>query len=111
MAIWHEDLALKGHFHPEYPDDLQILVHEGSFRFTNTKPEVMWGRLLARIETTHRDGSTTHAYKATLLNQPKQLKTVQVGQEILLVAYPAYRFPIRVTHEYLASRGDYEITP
>ena len=111
MAIWHDDPDLKERFYSEYPDDLLVLVHEGSFRFTNTKPEAMWSRIIARMEWDLRGGETIYAYKAILLNQPQNLKTLKVGQEILLVAHKAYQYPIRVTYDYLAERHQYDITP
>jgi hypothetical protein len=111
VQIWRDDPDLKGRFHPEYPDDLQVIVHDGSFRFTDTRPEVMWAQIVARLEWTHQTGETGYAYKAIVLNKPQQLKTVQEGGEILLVAHKDYKLPIRVTHEYIMERDFYNITP
>lgn len=109
MAIWHDDVDLKGRFHPQHPDDLQVVVHEGSFRFTDTKPEVMWAHVVARLEWTHQSGENGYAYRAVLLNQPHQLKTLKQNDEILFVAKQSYKLPIRVTHEYIMQRAFYDI--
>jgi hypothetical protein len=111
VQVWRSDPDLKDRFHPDYPDDLQVIVHDGSFRFTNTHPEVMWASIVARLEWTHNTGETGYAYKAILLNKPHQLTSVQEHSEILLVAHKEYKLPIRVTHEYIAERDFYEITP
>lgn len=111
MNIWHKDAALKGRFHPQYPDDLQVLVHEGSFRFTETSPEVMWARVFGLFEITTNEGRTAQAYKAILLNQSNQLKTLKIEQEILFVAHSNYKYPIRVTQDYLVERASYVIEP
>ena len=111
MTFWRDDPALKGRFHPEYPDDLQVLVHEGSFRFTDTKPEVVWARVFALLEITTNEGRKAQAYKAILLNQPNHLKTLKVGQEILFVAHVGYQHAIRITHDYLADRASFDIEP
>jgi predicted nucleic-acid-binding Zn-ribbon protein len=109
--LWRDDPDLKDRFHPDYPDDLQVIVHDGSFRFTDTRPEVMWATIVNRLEWTHQTGETGYAYKAILLNVPQQLKTVKQGAEILLVAHKDYKFPIHVTHEYIMERDFYNITP
>ena len=111
MASWHNDTALKGRFHPDYPDDMQVLIHEGSHRFTKTKPELMWVKITEHREFTCVDGSAIIAYKATLLNQPQNLSTIAIGHEILFVAHEDFRYAIRVTDDYLADRVKYTITP
>ncbi len=40
---WRSDPLLEGRFHPEYPDDLQVIVHDGGPRLTKNAPELMWG--------------------------------------------------------------------
>ena len=111
MAVWHRDPAFEGKFHPQYPDDVQVIVHEGSFRFTETKPELMWAKILEPYEVTDINGGTIRAYKAQLLNQPFNLKTIKMGSEILFIAPLRYRHPIRVTEQYLADRREYDIEP
>ena len=111
MSIWHDDADLQGRFHPQYPNDLQLLVHEGSFRFTDTKPEAMWAHIVARLEWTHETGEKGYVYRPVLLNKPHQLKTIKQNDEILFVAKQSYKLPVRVTHEYIMQRAFYEISP
>jgi hypothetical protein len=112
-AMWHDDPNLQGRFHPQYPDDLQVVLHEGSFRFTRAKPEIVWGRIQLGLEFEFEGNppQIVRAYRASLLNQPVQLKTFKVGQDIMLVAHKSYKLPIYVTHEYVADRAQYHITP
>lgn len=111
MSVWRNDPDLADKFHPDYPDDVQVIVHEGSYRFTDAKPEVMWARIFAKLGWTHNTGEEGYAYKAQLLNQPHQLKTVKLGDEILLVGHAGYQYTIRVTHEYITERDFYTIRP
>jgi hypothetical protein len=111
VALWHDDSDLKGRFHPQYPDDLQVLVHEGSFRFTDTKPEVMWLHILKRLTWNHKSAGNMYAYLGTVLNQPHQLKTVKLNDQILFVAKQGYKLPIRVTREYMDERVLFDVTP
>ena len=111
MAVWHDDPDLQGRFHPQYPDDLQVLVHEGSFRFTDSPPEIMWARIFARLEWTNFDGKEGYAYKAQILNQPRSLKTLKLGDEILFSAHKGYAYAVRVTHQYIMQLDYCEITP
>jgi hypothetical protein len=111
MAMWHEDPNLKGRFHPEYPDDLQVMLHEGSFRFTESKPEIAWARIGLMLEAKYDDGDTLRYFRANLLNQPHQLKSLTVGQEILFMAHKSYRYGVLVTYDYLHDRAQHIITP
>jgi hypothetical protein len=42
---WRADPNLAGQFHAEYPDDLQVLVHDGELRRTKIVPEACWVRV------------------------------------------------------------------
>lgn len=111
MTVWRNDPNFEGKFHPEYPDDLQVIMHDGSFRFTNTRPEVMWVRIIAKMEAKMESGETLNYCKGVLLNAPHQLKTVKLQQQIYLVAYKDYQYAIYVTPDYLKDRLNWEITP
>lgn len=111
MAIWHSDPALNGRFHPEFPNDVQVLVHEGSFRFTHARPEVMWARISDRVMIKGAQGRRIGAYRAMLLNQPFELQTLHQQDEILLVGHAHYPYSIRVSELYLTERTDYDILP
>lgn len=108
MTSWRNDAQLAGKFHQGFPDDLQVVVHDGSFRFTKTKAEVVWARIIG-VHNTKINENTV--YKAVVLNQPHQLTSVKIQQEILLVSYQEYPYSIYVTEEYLKTRSSYIITP
>ena len=39
---WREHAMLKARFLPDYPDDLQVVVHDGGPQITRNEPEVVW---------------------------------------------------------------------
>jgi hypothetical protein len=43
---WRDDPLLKGRFHPDFPDDLQVVVHDGGPRLTAKGLTRFAGRLL-----------------------------------------------------------------
>lgn len=99
---WRDDPNLKGRFHPEYPDDLQVIVHDGGPRLTETTPELMWVKVL---------GKKGIANQGEILNAPHNLKTVKTGSKILFIALPEVEYPFRVTEKYLAERDAWNILP
>jgi hypothetical protein len=101
-APWRSDPALLGRFHPEHPDDLQVVVHDGGPRFTKVPPELMWVRV---------SGTRGGAYVGTLLNQPQGLASVSAGDEILFVCPPGTERPFRTSQKYLAERKDWDVAP
>ena len=40
--VWRSHPKLRGRFHPESPDDVQVLVHDGGPRITDRLPETVW---------------------------------------------------------------------
>jgi hypothetical protein len=117
---WRSDPALARHFHPDYPDDLQVLVHDGEPRRTGRAPEACWVRVtglhaVARVPGGPSDPELTFdpaavvwheraIYRATLLNRPHQLQTIAQGDPLLFVAAKGLPHPLRVTEAYLAER-------
>jgi hypothetical protein len=99
---WQDHPKLKGRFHPEYPDDLPVLVHEGGPRLTTTRPELIWVRVT---------GGTGDVFTGRLLNQPHGLRTLRQGDEIRFVVPDGGEHPLRVTDKYLAERANWDITP
>ena len=102
MSSWREDPKLEGRFHQEYPDDLQVIVHEGGPRLTDKRPELIWVRIISN------QGS---AYVGTLLNQPDSLGTLKLGDNILFIAHETSEYPLRVTEKYLLERNRWTIEP
>lgn len=111
MSVWRSDPHLAGRFHPDYPDDLQVLVHNGSFRFSQHAPELMWVRVLARLEWTHNDGRIGYVYRGVLLNKPHWLPNVKEGETLLFRAHKEYPHAVYHTHQSAMEQDYCEITP
>ena len=100
---WRTHGLLAGRFHPDFPDDLQVIVHDGGPRLTDRRPEAVWVRLHAT--------EAADLFLGRVLNQPTQLKSIKLGQEVrCLVTAPA-KYPVLATAKYLAERGEWSITP
>ena len=99
---WRELPALRGRFHPEHPDDLEVVVHDGGPRFTDRRPELVWVRvLLAGAET----------FTGEVLNQPQQLASVRRGDRIQFVVPLAGKHPLMVRERYLQERAAWRVHP
>jgi hypothetical protein len=76
---WRNHPQLQALLHPEYPDDLQVIVHDGGPRMTDRRPEVVW----VRIRTVE-----DNVFTAEVLNQPRQLASVRQGDRIRFIIPP-----------------------
>jgi hypothetical protein len=101
-AVWRNHPKLKGKFHPEYPDDVQVLVHDGGPRLTDHRPELVW----VRVTT-----CTGSVFKGTVLNQPKQLTSIQEGSVVAFLVPDGGQHPLMVTEKYLQERPDWIVHP
>jgi hypothetical protein len=101
-GAWREHPKLKGRFLPDYPDDLQVFVHDGGPRITRNPPEAVW------VSVTGMEGET---FRGRVLNQPHHLQSVRPGSEIKFVVADGAEFPVMVTDRYLGERGDWVIHP
>jgi hypothetical protein len=97
---WREHVRLRGHFHPEHPDDLQILLHDGGPQFTDVRPELLWVRV---------GDAELPVFVSTLLNDPARLVTVRRGQTVRFIVPERGPHPLMVTREYLADRPFWRI--
>jgi hypothetical protein len=98
---WRNDVLLKEKFLPNYPDDLQVIVHDGGPRITEARPELIW----ARVSGKNEDGSFT----AVALNKPHGLKGVTEGGEIQFMMKQGWAHPVQVRDKYLRERPDWHI--
>jgi hypothetical protein len=73
---WREHARLKGRFLPNYPDHLQVIVHDGGSQITPNEPEIIW------VAVTGMDGDL---FRGRVLNQPHQLQPVHRDDEIKFV--------------------------
>lgn len=99
---WKNDPQLAGRFHPDYPDDLQVLIHDGGPRVSKCRPELVWVRVAA---------AANGVYSAKVLNQPAHLKTVKQADDIQFIVTPTCKHPILVTAKYLEERPQWTIHP
>ncbi len=76
MTSWREHPKLRGRFHPDCPDDLQVIVHDGHPAISRRSPEVVW------VRVTGAEGAT---FTGVVLNRPVQLRSVGEGAEILFI--------------------------
>lgn len=102
LGAWREHPKLKGRFLPDYPDDLQVLVHDGGPRITRIPPEAVW------VSVRGMDGDV---FQGRVLNQPHNLQSVRGGDHVKFLAADGAEFPIMVTDKYLSERGAWVITP
>jgi len=101
-GVWREHPKLKGRFLPDYPDDLQVVVHDGGPRITRNSPEAVWVRVV---------GMEGEVFLGRVLNQPHNLQSVRQGSEIKFVVADGAKFPVMVTDKYLTERGRWVIHP
>lgn len=101
-GAWRQHPALQGRFHPDYPDDLQVLVHEGGPRLTDRRPELIWVRVT---------GVEDDRFSGQLLNQPHQLPGLSQGDTIRFIVPQSGEHPLRVTERYLRERADWIVGP
>ncbi len=101
-GTWRRHPQLAGRIHPQFPDDLQVIVHDGGPRLTQRRPELIWVRVT---------GDEQDVFVGRLLNRPHQLITVSEGDQIQFVIPPKSQHPLMVTSKYLSERGDWVIHP
>jgi hypothetical protein len=97
---WKNDPSLKGRFHPNAPDDIEVVIHDGHPGFSGKSPERAWVRVRGRR------GS---AWMGTLLNQPFHLKSKSEGSEVLFVAPAKGKYLVQVSEQYLREREEWRI--
>ena len=105
-APWRADPALRGRFHRSFPDDLQVLVHDGDPRRTGRQTELCWLRVVDLEDVAGR-----RLYLGELLSTPRQLTSVRQGDRLRFLPAPGGRYPLQVTDAYLAERAGWRITP
>lgn len=130
-AAWRDDPHLRGRFHADYPDDLEVLVHDGEPRRTGRQNEKCWVRVTgASPGPTRRmifnqqasplsadafrqkyDSTTMLVFRGSLLNAPVQLSTIRQGDELLFIAGAGLELPLRVTPQYIEERAAWSVQP
>lgn len=98
--LWGEHPKLQGRFHPEFPDDVQVISHDGSPRRSGRQPELVW------VRVTGCDGDV---FSGVVLNQPQQLRNVSAGSNILFIVPQGGEYPLQVTRKYLEERSTWRL--
>ena len=99
---WRNHPKLQGRLHPQHPDDIQVIVHDGGPRMTDRLPEAVWVRIVA---------SDADVFTGEVLNQPQQLISVKQGDRILFVVPTSGEHPLMVRPKYLKERSAWSIHP
>ena len=102
MNAWQNPPKLEDKFSHEFPDDIQVIVHNGGPSLTDSLPELVWVRVTTRIGP---------VFEGTVLNQPEQLTNIKVGSVIKFLVPDGGQFPLMVTEKYLHERPNWEIHP
>ena len=102
MTHWRDDEQLRGRLHPEYPDDLQVVIHDGNPRRSGHAPEAVWARIVR---------SEAECYVAVCLNHPQAVTAVDEGETFRFRVSDTAEFPFLVTEQYLADRAEWIVMP
>ena len=100
MTSWRQHPKLQGRFHPEFPDDLQVIAHDGHPRISGHGAELVWVRVSA---------AEGDVFRGKILNTPVRLTSVAEGTEILFIIPDAGEHPLHVSAQYLAQRGSWRL--
>ena len=99
---WRTYTNLQGRFHPEHPDDVQVIVHDGGPRLTDHRPELVWVRVT---------GNSADVFRGVVLNRPQQLLSISEGADICFVVPHGGEHPLMVSDKYLVERRNWVIQP
>lgn len=124
---WRSDPDLAGKLHPQHPDDVQVIVHDGEPRRTQRSPEACWvritgtgGVLRSPLAPPGATAPPTAAsarwlertvYVGQLLNAPHQLTTLAQGAVVRFVHAPGLPHPLLITAAYEGERPRWAFTP
>ena len=99
---WQDHPKLRARFHPEYPNDLQVAVHDGGPRVSDRGAEVVWVRVV---------GGEGDVFVGHVLNAPHRLQSVSQGSLVKFIVPDGGEYPLMVTEKYLDERADWTIHP
>ena len=124
---WRNDPDLVGKLHPQHPDDVQVIVHDGEPRRTQKSPEACWVRItgtsgVLRSPIAQRGATSAPTpasvqwlertiYTGQLLNQPHALTSVREGAAVRFVHAPGIPNPLMITPGYESERPRWAVTP
>jgi len=97
---WRTHPDLKERLHPEHPDDLQVIVHDGGPRISDRKPEAVWVTITGCDDT---------VFAGRVLNAPTQLRSIHQGQTIRFLTRTGVEHAVLATDRYLEERAGWSI--
>jgi hypothetical protein len=98
---WNEHAKLRGRlFHPEFPDDLQVIVHDGGPHTSDRRPELAWIRV-----TECQD----EVFTGVVLSKPSQLQNATQGARIQFIVPDGGPHPLQVTPNYMQERPSWRL--
>jgi len=107
---WREHPGLQGRFHPEFPDDLQVIVHDGLPTRTGKRPELIWVQVTSREPDVTIFGKVLlPVFQGIVLNKPHAIETISAGITIRFVVPQSGPYPLHVTERYLEERTTWRI--
>lgn len=98
---WRSHPRLIGQFHPQYPDDIQVVIHEGGPRLSKSAPELVWVSVLT--------AESENVFSGRILNEPHNLHSLGQGKQIKFIAPEVGQHPVLVTDKYLKERLQWKI--
>jgi len=101
-ADWQNHVGLAPFLHEDFKNDVQVIIHEGSYKNSKKYPELLWVRLLATYE---------NYFIGELLDMPQYLNTIQKGDELLFSTHPNAQYPFLVSETYMLEREQWHISP
>lgn len=129
-ALWRQDPDLRRHLHQQFPDDIQVLVHDGEPRRSGVRGEGCWVRIrgfegylrrcvllnseatsLSPEEFDARYGHPIGIYSGALLSEPFELKTVRKGDLLYFIPCPDLGLPLLVTRQYIEECAEWDVQP
>jgi len=99
---WRNHPKLQGRLQAQYPDDVQVIVHDGGPRITDRRPEAVWVHIVA---------SEAEVFTGEVLNQPEQLVSVKQGDRVQFLVPASGEHPLMVRPKYLSERDKWIIHP
>ena len=100
MSNWRSHPKLASRLQPERGDDLEVIIHDGDPPLCGRPGEVAWVRIV---------GVDGDVFRAMVLTQPTQLKSVTKHEEILFIVPSGGKYPIQVRPAYLAERATWRL--
>jgi hypothetical protein len=97
---WNEHPKLRGRFLPEFPDELQVIVHDGGPHVSDRRPE------LARIRVTE---CQDEVFSGVVLNKPFQLQNTKQGSQIQFIVPDGGPHPLQVSQKYMEERPSWRL--